>query len=335
MPSSTSNSNARLPADRWGLRWGIALVLAALLLGGYEWYLRSAGVRPSAPRVETWVVSRGRLDDTSAVAVGSSRMLALVDPEVWAEEYGGATFIQLATLGGSTIVALEHLAETTSFRGLVLADVVPFWGFTNRWLPTALADELGAYRATETSPARWSEAHLRVYLASVLALRRPEAKPRRLFRAILQGTPIAAAPSGLLRNGYGPLRFRAVGATPNPARIMSPASFANRRAVVPNDAELETMFARLFRAIDRIESRGGRVVLIYLPACGGVRDMEERLFPKSRFWTPIVERARTAIDFDAYPDRASIPCYDGSHLDIEDAARVTRWLVSQLRHDDG
>jgi hypothetical protein len=333
VPSSTSSSDDRLPAERWGRVWGVAFALAFLLLGGYEAYLRSIGLTPSvASREAVWVLARERLRDTSTVAVGSSRMLALVDPAIWASSYGGAPLVQLAALGAASIPALEHLAGTPSFHGLVLADVVPFWGFTNRWLPTALTAELAAYDRARVSPAQRAEAYLRVYVSSLLAIRRPQASPPRYAARLRRHRALTASPSVVYPSGYAPLRFRAVGTPANTPRIMSEAAFEERRPSVPADAELEQIFDRLFGAIREIESRGGRVFLVYMPGCGGRRAMEERHFSKERFWSPIVARLPArAIDLDDFPGYESLPCYDGSHLDVEDAAVVTRWLAGQLR----
>jgi hypothetical protein len=331
--SSTSSSDERLPVERWGRAWGSAAALAGLLLAGYEGYLRWIGMTPSvASREAVSVLARQRLRDASTVAVGSSRILALVDPGTWARVYGGPRLVELAALGAASIPALEHLADIPSFRGLVLADVVPFWGFTNRWLPSALTAELGAYRRAQVSPAQRAEAYSRVHVSSLLAIRRPQASPPRVLRQLATGRSLVASPSVVYPNGYAPLRFRAVGTPANAPRIMSEASFVERHPSVPTDEELGQIFERLFSAIRRIESRGGRVVLVYLPGCGGRRAMEERFFPKQRFWDPIVARSPSrAIDLDDLPGYDRLPCFDGSHLDVEDAAAATAWLAEQVR----
>ena len=306
--------------------------VVVLLLGGYETYLRGIGIVPSvSSREAVWVVSRFRVRDTSTVVVGSSRMLALVDPAIWAREYGGNPAIQLGSLGGASIPALEHLAATPTFRGLVLADVMPFFGFDKRWLPKALVEELAAFRRAQVSPASRIEAYLRVYVPYQFVFRRPPVRPRRLLEAIVARRSILNSAAVSLPNGYGPLQFRRVRTEANTARLMSPASFASPNRAVPSAAEFVPMRERLLRSVATIEGRGGTVVLIYTPGCGGKRVVEEELYPKAQFWTPIADRVAIAIDLDDYPGFDRLPCYDGSHLDVDDAAQVTAWLAGRVR----
>ena len=334
MLSSTSSSNDRLPVERWGRVWATALILVAGLLGGWEAYLRSLGVLPSvASRTSLWVTTRARLRPTSTVAAGTSRMLSILDPDVWAADFGGAPAVQLSVLGGSSIRLLEHLAGASEFRGLVLADVVPFFTFDADSAPTRLVDDrTSAYLQARISPAQRIEAVLRTYVPGLVALRRQEVTPLLAAEAWRAGRRLTAPAVEVRTDGYAPLRFRAVGVEPNSARVLDPATFDRLRAVVPDSATFEGQLARLATAVDRIQARGGRVVLVYMPGCGGRRVVEERQFPKARFWEPVRRRVRgITLDLEDYPGFATLACFDGSHVDQEDAVRITVWLASQIK----
>ncbi len=316
---------------RWGRTWGIAMAIVIGCLGGYEVYLRRAGFVPTVPsRPTAWVVTRDRLRDTSTVVVGSSRIHALVDPVVWARAAGGASALQLATFGGATIPALEHLAALPSFRGLVLGDIVPFFTFDKYQLRRALVDELEAYRRTRVSPASRIEAYLRVYLPYQFVFSGSQVGLRQWVDPAPDFDPREAAAAVTLPNGYRVRRFRAAGVAANPDWVMTPATFGRLHRSVPSRIEFTRMRDRLVAAVDTIEARGGTVVLIYAPGCGGRRVVEEKLYPKSLFWDPIRAGVGQTVDLDDYPGFAALPCYDGSHLDVEDAAKVTEWLAGRV-----
>jgi hypothetical protein len=333
VPSSISSSDARLPAERWGRVWGTALLIVVGLLGGWEGVLREEGVVPAiASRQSVWVTTRLRVRPTSTVAAGTSRLLAGLDPDVWAAATGEAPPIQLSVLGGSSIRLLEHLAASPAFHGLVIADIVPIYTFDTDSLPTALVDRnTEAYSRALKSPADLIEAYLRTHVPGMLAFRRQEFSPGEVAKGLLHGAMPGVPALEVRVDGYAPLHYRAVGAVPNADRVMRPETFSHLRASLPDSAAFARQLDRLARAAAAITARGGAVVLIYMPGCGGRRVIEERLFPKSRYWGPVLAMPGIAtLDLEAYPGFGDLACFDGSHLDSDDAKKVTGWIAHRV-----
>lgn len=334
MTGTSRTVNHRLPRERWARVWGLALLAVAVALGGWEGYLRLRGVVPSvASRTSVWVASRYRVRSTSTVAAGTSRMLAALDPDEWARDFGGDPAIQLSVLGGSTIRLIEHLADSPAFRGLVIADVAPFFTFDTGPLPTRLVDDrVAAYQRARTSPAQRIEAVLRTWVPSLFAFRRPEFGADNLLQAVAAGTPLPVPAVAVRPDGWAPLDFRRAGVEANSRRVLSPATFEHLQSVPPDDSTFHAQLARLASAVDRLRARGASVVLVYMPGCGGRKLMEERRYPKERYWTAVRRQVPAlVIDFEAFPEAGSLPCYDGSHVDRSDADRVTAWLAAQTR----
>jgi len=295
--------------------------------------LRSVGAVPSvASRIDVWVVARMHVRPTSTVIGGTSRLLTALDPVVWGKATGGPPAVQLTTAGASSIRLLEHLAEAPDFHGTVVVDVVPFFTFDAGALPTQLVDlRVEAWREALRSPARRIEAYLRTWIPSVLAFRRPGMTPLQVLERGGLVPNRATLAVEVRRDGFAPVHYRRVGMEPNTDRVLSPASFAQLHAVAPDSAKLADDLRRLSAAVASIRSRGGSVVLVHMPACGGRRVVEERLFPKARYWGAVRRLPGViALDLDDWPGAADLACFDGSHVDREDAPRITRWIATSV-----
>jgi hypothetical protein len=286
-----------------------------------------------ASRQSVWITSRVRVRATSTVAAGTSRLLAALDPDAWSAATGHAPSIQLSVLGGSSIRLMEHLAASPEFHGLVVTDIVPFYTFDTNSLPTFLVDRnTDAYFRALKSPADLIEAHLRTWIPGLLAFRRDELAPRQLAKGLIHGAMPRVPAVQVRTDGYAPLRYRAVGAVPNTDRVMQPETFAHLQAVPPDSATFARQLDRLAKAAAAIQARGGTVVLIYMPACGGRRVVEDKLFPKSQYWGPVRAIPGVAtLDLEDYPGFSGLACFDGSHVDSDDAKSITAWIAQSVR----
>ena len=334
MPSFTSSSDKRIPTGPWLRIWALALVLALAVLGAFEAYWRIHGWAPTieAER-ETWVLARMRVRPTSTVLLGTSRMAAAIDPQVWAFTLGTQPPVMLAAEGEGSLPILADLAGDTSFHGHLVVEMLP----TETYQKGAgergpLRAYLRAYRESVTSPARRWEAWLRVNVPSHFVFRRTELLPGRLVPAVLARHRIRQSHHSLRSDQFRPIDFRLDGIGPDRPTILDSARFRYiRRWGIPlAGTALDSLVRRIAVDVNRIQRRGGRVTFVVFQGCGGRRLVEKHLYPTAIYW----DRLRAipgvqAIDSDEYPEIANLPCFDGSHIDVRDAPAVTK-IVARL-----
>lgn len=336
VPSSTSSSNDRIPGGFWPHSWLLTLTIVGALLGGWEFFLRKDGVTPSVEAdKEAWILARGRVRGGAVVITGSSRIQAVLDPRIWTAEVGGAPPEDLALPGGNPIPVLEDLAADTGFRGLVLAEILPMFVFDLHSTAAASAMEhVKAYHDSKSSPATRWEAWLRVHLAGHFAFRRQDVLPQESYSSIAKGDLPPRPFTGMTPDRYHYLFFRRVGLPANRPDIMDTVAFRpnmlNTRPA--QGALLDSLFHRLQASVAAVERRGGHVVFLKFPACGGRRVLEEKFFPTSMYWTPLKTiTGAPMIDLGEYPAVTSLDCFDGSHIDVSDVPPVARLIARRIK----
>ncbi len=312
------------------------MTIVGVLLGGWELFLRHDGVTPSveADR-EAWILARGRVGSHTTVIAGSSRIQAVLDPRIWTAEVGGAPPEDLALPGGNPIPVLEDLAADTGFRGLVLAEILPMYVFDLHSTAQASAMEhVKAYHDSRSSPATRWEAWLRVHLAGHFAFRRQDDLPQESFATIAKGALPPRPFTGMTPDRYHYLFFRRVGLPANRPDIMDTVAF---RPTMVNTkpaqgSMLDSLFHRLQRSVTAIQRRGGHVIFLKFPACGGRRLLEEKFFPASLYWTPLgAITSAPMIDLGEYPEVTSLDCFDGSHIDVSDVPPIARLIARRVK----
>jgi hypothetical protein len=333
--SSTSSSNDRIPRGSWPQSWLLAAAIVVLLLGGWELVLRQRGVIPSIEAdKEAWILTRARLKPGSTVVTGTSRIQAVIDPELWMTEVGGEPPIDLALRGSTPIPVLEDLAADTAYHGLVLTEILPMYVYDLRSDGEALVQEyLTAYRNARSSPATRWEAWLRVNVLGHFAFRRQQVLPDESFSTLLHGR-IPAPPYNSMRpDRYHPVSWEKMGVEFDRPEIMDtivfrPTILKTRPA---QGAPLDSLFRRIQNSVAAIERHGGHVVFLRFPACGGRKLFEERYCPVSTYWEPL--RALTSapmIDVATDSTVATLHCFDGSHIDVSDAPKIEQFIAHEV-----
>jgi hypothetical protein len=100
----------------------------------------------------------------------------------------------------------------------------------------------------------------------------------------------------------------------------------------PTTAEWQADIERMKRLVDRIQSRGGKVVFLRQPSSGEVRALEDKYFPRAKYWDVFANSVGAeSIHCDDLPGMAELACPDGSHLEYRDAVIATNAIVSELR----
>jgi hypothetical protein len=87
----------------------------------------------------------------------------------------------------------------------------------------------------------------------------------------------------------------------------------------------------VIRWVDKINARGGKVVIYREPVSGEHIELDEANFPRELYWDKLVAiMPALMIDFRDYP-ALNIDTPDTSHIDIKDIDRHTRALVRVLK----
>ena len=333
MPSSTSNSNHRAPTGNVGRTWLLALGLVLLLMGGWEVYWRLQGFRPSVYANDaSWSVVRSQVGPSSVVVIGTSRIQAALDPDVW-NSVRDEVPLQLALLGTSPVPLLGNLAEESEFAGTVLVEILPLFAFDAAGASEARSHQaLDRYRRMRVSPALWTEDWLRMRIPSAFVFRDPALTAERLAREWSNGRDPTPLDGSMRVDRYFPLDFdrldpdRPWSAEEGYIGLNYPIAVNRGRPASPD--ELTEMLESMDSSVRQIQARGGKVVYLHLPACGGRLAIEERRYPRDSYWDRLAT-STSGVAFHAgdYPLLSEFPCYDGSHMDMADAPAFTRALA--------
>jgi hypothetical protein len=333
VPSSTSNSNARLPGGPHDRILAAGLALAVGLVVLHEGFVRTRGFIPSVTDdVQLWSLRRSEVardDEGEIVLIGASRIQSDIDGEVFAKEFSGRKPKQLAIVGSSAIPVLEHFARDQSFKGLIICDVMPIHFFTGIDKPAGQGAEFVAY-AKKDRPWDLAATCLRVFLESRLVLRAPHVSP--------------SPPTLLGLLGLRPLprqhtvvdadRYTHINRKPDevPLQDIEALARATEQAFPVSAERLNHDLAALDYAVRRIQTRGGKVIFTVLPVSGLRREAEERRFPRSMFWDKFAAQIHAVtIHFADHAELSKFLCYDGSHLSSSTAAAFTQSFTSVLK----
>jgi hypothetical protein len=85
-------------------------------------------------------------------------------------------------------------------------------------------------------------------------------------------------------------------------------------------------------AVEKIRSRGGKVVFVRFPHSGGLKELEDRDTPRARTWDPLLTTTGApGIYYSDFPELAGFKCPEWSHLTAGDSVEFTRRLIPHLR----
>lgn len=348
MPSSTSSSEVLrdVPALPWSRALVVAMVVFVTAFGAWEAYWRAEWFVPSYRNSDgLWAITRDRIDreQGGVVIVSSSRLLFDVNLDAWRDETGILP-IQLGLEGTNPRPFLAHVANETSFNGLVVVGVTEGLFFS---AGTGLrAEVLQRYRDRSLADraSQWLSMHLvEPYVASYdpdIALftivRRQAAWPDRrdMVRPRPQVRKLALTRRTRQTDMWNKVELDE--AYRESARAVWRASLtAPRPAPPPPDVArkaLDDLFAEVAANVRAIRARGGEVVFVRAPSTGLYWQIEPVAFPRERFWNPLVTTADAAgVHFADHADLQVFELPEWSHIRAGDTDPFTRALLRHLR----
>lgn len=337
MPSSISSSDGRARLESrplWPVAWLLAVVVVALGLFGWESYWRSREFGSYVVDDHAlWALERQRASDLgreAIVLVGTSRMQMAIHRESLAEATGWPPAVQLAVVRGPTVPILRHLAEDSSFRGTVIAEVNPILFFAST---PAIDRDFSEYLETfdEFRPIDEFERRLRKFFEANLVTLQPGLSASRRWRTWRLGRPLLP--------GYGdemtPDRYRYgnylhyYGLDAANKIIGQLQAKARPRILGPKD--LAARLRDVEEMVATIRSRGGDVIFVRLPAAHHSLRFELSRFPRRQHWDVFADEIdAVAIHYGDYPGLSQVVPADGDHFDKAQAVIFTRALADVL-----
>jgi len=333
-----------VPEQPWGRIFLGALVIFALLLGGWEAYWRAYGVTPGIANTSgLWAIQRRRIDageGGATVIVGSSRAFFDIQLPVW-ERLAGRRPIQLCFEGTSPLVFVEDLAADVHFTGRLIIGIDPqvfFQGF-------GLHVDAPAYGRKE-SPSQRIGQSLSMWLiepffafddsdfALETVLARQPWPPR-------PGRPWLSQPRKLSeheadRNTY---LWSKVADDPR-YRELARAIWRQRfqpGANPPTEELLKTIHAQIERtakAVAKLRARGVQVLFLRSPSDGEYLAYERRVFPRGTTWDALLAASGApGIEFEDYPELQGYYLPEWSHMTRAEAERFTVALYGVIQRD--
>jgi len=334
-----------VPERPWGKILLGAVVLLALLVGGWEWYWREFGVRPSiANTFGLWAIQRRRIDageGAATVLAGGSRLYFDIQLPVW-ERLDGHRPIQLSFEGTSPLAAVEDLAADANFTGRLVVGIEPdlfFSGYESRggaaryarkespsqrigqWLSMRFIEPYFAFDdpdyALQTVLARqaWPARRGREWFLRVRKLSETEAD-----RNTYLWSKVATDPQ------YRELARRIWRQDFEPADDDPPPEEARR-------IEKEQI-ARMASAVAKLRARGVKVLFVRMPSDGPYLAFEDREYPRARTWGALLAATDApGIHFEDYPQLQGYYLPEWSHTTRVEGERFTAALFRIIERD--
>ena len=331
MPHTPTIADSRKPHGPVGRVWWSAVVILAAALGSSELFWRAEGFLPSvSDDEELWSLQRDRLNGAgpkTLVILGRSRIQQAFVPEVFRKECPDYALIQLAVGGLHPVASLRDIADNTPFAGVVLcaiseASLLPELWEQQRPYLNFYYREWGPLKRTGRIAKSWLQANF-----AILA---PELTFHTAALDWVRGT---LAPQFLRidaarhhRVDYRKVNIEEFRDNQYKTIMQNIGDYMQLRGYKEWPAGL----GRVEDMTARIQRRGGKVVFVRCPTSGPYREIEERYFPRKRFWDAIARETGTLTIHFEDVQGMEFACAEGSHLHLEDTEVFTRLLTQTL-----
>jgi len=323
----------------------LALLLIVVVIGGWEVYLRSKGVTISYDNgKELWADKRAMVyepSDKTTVFIGSSRIKFDLDVDTWQKETGKHA-VQLAIEGSSPVPVLTDLGNDPNFHGRLVVDVTEGLFYSgDRYFMQKPETNLAWYK--KRTPAEKASFLLDHVLESQLVFLDKDNLSLNvgLGRFNIPNRPdVYAFPEFPIDfnctdfNRQSKMTPRFVADTTLQHRVQNVWLFVmemGKKAPPPKQDPVPPILAVAKNAVDKIRARGGEVVFIRTPSSGLMLEVEQHVFPRARFWDPLLAATHCqGIHYADYPATSHFICPEWSHLSPQDAIKYTQALITEL-----
>ena len=341
-----------IPQLPWG---GIMLAVVLIVIAAssaWELYCRSIGYGPTLnDNADLWTSARKRVKPDSIVIIGDSRGWFDLDLDV-IEKGLGKRPVQLAMGGSCAYPVLSDLANDKNFHGTVICSVVPRLFLAPPGTPPMDRAEKAVRRSHTQTPAQRASQYLAMPLEEHVAFLKQE---ELTLDDLLKRLPIPnrsyALVSPQLPPYFGTLdrerRARMVEECARPGELQStiqqiwlplftpppPPTYIPKEEFAKQMGQaIEQRFLDVTAAVQKLRSRGCKIVFVRLPNSGELKALEDRVTPRAAVWDRIIrDTGAPGIHYEDFSDLASFKCPEWSHLSDGDSVDFSKRLIPHLR----
>jgi hypothetical protein len=340
-----------IPALPWRGMTVVAVLIVCAATFAWELYVRSIGYTPTLNDTEDlWTQVRRRVQPESVVIVGDSRPLFDLDLDEL-EKGLGKRPIQIALAGSCAYPILADLINDDKFHGTVICSIVPGMFFVPGG-PLLETSEKALKRYRTQTVAQRASHHLGMFLEERIAFLKQEDLT---LDRLLAKLPIPNRPNAHVPPTFPPdfqtvdheRRMRMTENCAQPGELQTriqqiwlplftpppPPSYVPREIFMEQMGKaVEARFRDTAAAVNKLRSRGGKIVFVRFPHSGELKALEDRLSPREKTWDPLIKSTGApGIYYSDFPELSGFNCPEWSHLSAGDSVEFTKRLVPHLR----
>ena len=334
---------------------GIATVVVLMVIAAtcaWEFYCRSIGYGPTLNDGEDlWTSARRRVKPDSIVVIGDSRGWFDLDLDELQKGLGKRP-VQLAMGGGCAYPVLADLANDENFHGTIICSVVPRLFVAPPGTPPMERAEKAVRRSHTQTPAQRVSQYLAMPLEEHVAFLKQQ---ELTLDDLVKRLPIPNRPYALVSPRIPPYfgtldrerRARMIEGCAQPGKLQTtiqqiwlplftpppPPTYIPKEEFAKRMGQaIEQRFHDVAAAVQKLRSRGGKIVFVRLPHSGGLKALEDSETPRAAVWDRVIkDTAAPGIYYEDFPELAGFNCPEWSHLSAGDSVEFSKRLIPHLR----
>ena len=334
---------------------GIATVVVLMVIAAtcaWEFYCRSIGYGPTLnDNEDLWTSARRRVKPDSIVVIGDSRGWFDLDLDELQKGLGKRP-VQLAMGGGCAYPVLADLANDENFHGTIICSVVPRLFVAPPGTPPMERAEKAVRRSHTQTPAQRVSQYLAMPLEEHVAFLKQQ---ELTLDDLVKRLPIPNRPYALVSPRIPPYfgtldrerRARMIEGCAQPGKLQTtiqqiwlplfspppPPTYIPKEEFAKRMGQaIEQCFHDVAAAVQKLRSRGGKIVFVRLPHSGGLKALEDRETPRAAVWDRVIkDTAAPGIYYEDFPELAGFNCPEWSHLSAGDSVEFSKRLIPHLR----
>src|SRR5436309_13599880 len=341
-----------IPPVPWRGLTVVVVVLVIAAASAWEFYCRSIGYRPTLnDNEDLWTMTRRSVKPESIVIIGDSRAWYDLDLDELQKGLGKLPF-QLPMAGGCAYPVLADLANDENFHGTIICSVVPRLFVAPPGTPPMERAEKSVRRSHTQTPAQCVSQYLAMPLEEHVAFLKQE---ELTLDDLVKRLPIPNRPYALVSPRIPPYfgtldrerRARMIEGCAQPGKLQTtiqqiwlplftpppPPTYIPKEEFAKRMGQaIEQSFHDVAAAVQKLRSRGGKIVFVRLPHSGGLKALEDRETPRAAVWDRVIkDTAAPGIYYEDFPELAGFNCPEWSHLSAGDSVEFSKRLIPHLR----